>query len=92
MPESGHTEGTACAKACRQLGGAEEGCCGVGRASRSSPPQSFLGECFLEREVIVTLHAGMLDSQAASDSPRVSLWVKGTLVWSPDFLSLTCHI
>ena len=51
-----------------------------------------LGECLPEREAIVTLHAGVLDSQAASDSPRVSLWVRGTLVWSPDFLSLTCHI
>lgn len=94
MPESGHTEGTACAKACRQLAGAEEGCCGVGRASRSSPLKALeaLGECLPEREAIVTLHAGVLDSQAASDSPRVSLWARGTLFWSPDFLSLTCHI
>ena len=51
-----------------------------------------LGECFPEREDIVTLHTGVLDSQVASNSPRVSLWVRGRLVWSCDFLSLICHI
>lgn len=94
MPESGHTEGTACAKASGQLGGTEEGCCGVGGASRGSPLKALeaLREWLPEREAIVTLHTGVLDSQAASDSPRVSLWVRGRLVWSCDFLSLTCHI